>query len=412
VLLFTTHYSKFKEPSLTREDDQYIPVHLADIVEKQLLLQPQASHLVFRDIARQLNTYYLLQFGERSQSLKALYRYFNPSVTSGRPTIAAPERNALKVQFFDQISALLDAANYRELSVEDILRAMAEQALFDLSVSVNLDDYDRLMVFRRGSQPRKMTLKRWFGKFGEREVDFVNYDRVALVYSENTPGSDIHLKLFQNVPRHDIEILLPEPKVRMRLKDKLIIGIPAVVGGAVVLLTKLGPTLLLIGSVLAFWLGMSEQPVALDQGVLIALGVGLFALGGHFWRQFGALKNRRLNFLKVLTENLYFKSLDNNSGAIQQLLDTAADEEVKEAFLVYSFLSTDCAISIDELDARIEKWLADTFACDVNFDVEGAARKVVELGLARKNEMNYTALRPESALENLNARLHTLVYPE
>lgn len=60
--------------------------------------------------------------------------------------------------------------------------------------------------------------------------------------------------------------------------------------------------------------------------------------GGHLWRQFGKVKNRRLSFLKTLTENLYFKSLNNNSGAIQQLLDTVADEEIKEVFLAYSFL--------------------------------------------------------------------------
>lgn len=412
MLLFATDYMKFKEPSLTPEENQYIPVHLADIVEKQLAALGLDSRSPVEAIARQLATYYLVQFGRQSEQLKSLYRYFNPSAVNGRPSIEAAERNGLKVQFFDQISALLEAANYRELSIDDIQRAMEEQALFDLSVSVNLDDYDRLMVFRRGAQPRKMKLKRWLGRFGEREVDFVNYDRVALVFSENTPGSDVHFKLFQNVPRHDIEILLPEPQVRMRLKDKLIIGVPAVVGGFVVLLTKLGPTLLLIGSLLAFWMGMSEKKVELDQGVLIALGVGLFALGGHLWRQFGALKNRRLNFLKVLTENLYFKSLDNNSGAIQQLLDTAADEEVKEVFLVYSFLSSDLSTSIAELDVRIEQWLAETFGCDVNFDIEGAADKAVNLGLATKQGENYQALSAGLALDKLNANLNNLVHPE
>ncbi|MFK8048978.1 MAG: TMEM143 family protein [Halioglobus sp.] len=397
---------------MTPEDNQYITVHLADIVEKQLLAVDSDSRFANQSIARQLVTYYLVQFGRQSDQLKSLYRYFNPSVISGRPSIGATERNELKQQFFDQVSALLEAANYRELSIEDIQKAMEEQALFDLSISVNLDDYDRLMVFRRGAQPRKMRLKRWFGRFGEREVDFINYDRVALVFSENTQGSDVHFKLFQNVPRHDIEILLPEPQVRMRLKDKLIIGVPAVVGGFAVLLTKLGPTLLLLGSVLAFWVGMSQEKVELDQGVLIALGVGLFALGGHLWRQFGALKNRRLNFLKVLTENLYFKSLDNNSGAIQQLLDTAADEEVKEVFLVYSFLSVDSSASIGELDQRIEQWLTDTFGCKVNFDIQGAVHKAVGLGLATNQNDRYKALSAEIALDNLNANLNKLVHPD
>ena len=393
------------------EDSQYIPVSLTDIVAARLLLLPDEQRAPVARLARQLAIYYSLCFREQSESLKALYRHFNPSVPAGRPALNNDERAELKASFFDQISALLTSANYLELSVEDIHKAMDEQALFDLNVAVNLDDYDRLLVFRRGAESRTMTLKRWLGKFGERTVEFTNYDRVALVFTENTPGSDIHLKLFQNVPRHDIEILLPEPQVRMRLRDKLIVGVPAVVGVGVVLLTKLGPTLLLIGSMLAFWLGFKDKPVSLDQGVLLALGVGLIALGGHFWRQFGALKNRRVAFLQVLTENLYFKSLDNNSGAIQQLLDTAADEEVKEVFLVYCFLmSSPVPLTALELDQQIEQWLTEMFSCHTNFDVGGAASKAVTLGLATDIEGGYQALL--EAENSLNKALKTLVFPQ
>ena len=54
---------KFEEPSLTQEDNQYIAVHLADIVEKQLLRHTGDSRVLSRAMATQLTTYYLLQFG-------------------------------------------------------------------------------------------------------------------------------------------------------------------------------------------------------------------------------------------------------------------------------------------------------------------------------------------------------------
>lgn len=397
---------------MTEQDNQYIAANLTDIVHNRLQLCTQEDGAVLSRLARQMGTYYDLSFRRQSLRLKDLYRFFNPAIPSGKPQVSEAQRAELKAEFFDRMSGLLGAANYLELSMAEVKQAMEEQALFDLSVSVNLDDYDRLLVFRRGAEMKTMTLKRWFGRFGEKHIEFINYDRVALVFTQNTPGSDIHLKLFQNVPRHDIEILLPEPKVRMRLRDKLVIGVPAVIGGAAVLLTKLGPTLLLIGSLLAFWLGYSDKEVALDQGVLLALGVGLFALGGHFWRQFGALKNRRLEFLKVLTENLYFKSLDNNSGAIQQLLDTAADEEVKEVFLVYSFLKTDEIVTAVELDREIENWLMQSFGCTTNFDVADAAAKAVQIGVAHKHDMGYKAVEPEAALAALNGALHALVFPQ
>lgn len=397
---------------MAEADSRYIAAHLTDIVASAVQQQQPEERDVLAQFAGQLGIYYSLLFRERSESLKSLYRHFNPGVPERRASVSSEQRAALKTEFFSEISDLLQAANYRELSIEQIQEAMDEQALFQLQVSVNLDDYDRLIVFRRGAQARSMTLKRWLGRFGEREVEFINYDRVALVFTENTPGSDIHLKLFQNVPRHDIEILLPEPRVRMRLRDKLIIGVPAVIGGTVVLLTKLGPTLLLIGSLLAFWVGLGDQPVSLDRNVMLALGVGLFALGGHFWRQFGAWKNRRLEFLKVLTENLYFKSLDNNSGAIQQLLDTAADEEVKEVFLVFTALSASgSSMSSAELDLQVENSLSTSFSCECNFDVEGAAKKAVDLGLVRMQNGRYSAAAPTEALAAVNTALTALVFP-
>ncbi|MEH6592818.1 MAG: DUF3754 domain-containing protein [Halioglobus sp.] len=397
---------------MSEEDSQYIAVNLTDIVAARVPAFTGKQQPELAQLARQLATYYNLQFRGKSDTLKSLYRNFNPSCPEGRPEISPEHRVELKEKFFDQVSNILTAANYRQMSIEDVQKAMDETALFDLRVTVNLEDYDRLLVYRRGAQARSMQLPRWFGRFGSREVDFVNYDRVVLVFSENTPSSDIHLKLFQNVPRHDIEILLPEPQVRMRMQDKLLIGVPAIAGGAVLLLTKLGPTLLLITALVAFWLGLTDKPVTLDQGALLALAVGFFAMGGHLWRQFGALKNRRLGFLKVLTENLYFKSLDNNSGAIQQLIDTAADEEVKEVFLVYSFLAAaDTGLTLASLDQRIENWLAENFACDTNFDIADAARKLEDLGLARKSGTSYTALVPAVALEGLNLALRKLVFP-
>ena len=48
-----------------------------------------------------------------------------------------------------------------------------------------------------------------------------------------TPGSTI-IKLFQDVPRADLEMLFPNAQVRMRRIDKLLIGVPAVVSGIIV----------------------------------------------------------------------------------------------------------------------------------------------------------------------------------
>jgi hypothetical protein len=95
------------------------------------------------------------------------------------------------------------------------------------------------MFFRRGESVRTRELPAWFG-LRRRTVQFTNYARV-LVYAKFKeakhfkdddidklafrPGSTI-VKLFQNVPRDDLEMVFPNVQVRMRAIDKLLIGVP------------------------------------------------------------------------------------------------------------------------------------------------------------------------------------------
>ena len=211
------------------------------------------------------------------------------------------------------------------------------------------------MFYRRGEHTRRDEVTSWFG-LRRRTVAFTNYARV-LVYAtfkdadhfeaKGTnvdglpfqPGSTI-IKLFQNVPREDLEMVFPNVQVRMRPIDKLLIGVPAVVSGVIVIVTKL---LAALGRCCCCWRSGSacaEEPVELNQAQLVALGAGLIAFGGFVVRQVTKFKNRKILFMKALSENLYFRNLDNDAGVFHHLLDAAEEEEVKEAVLAYHFLRT------------------------------------------------------------------------
>jgi hypothetical protein len=92
------------------------------------------------------------------------------------------------------------------------------------------------------------------------------------------PGSTI-IKLFQNVPKVYLEMLFPNSQVRMITLDKTIIGGSALLGGAVVTVTKPGTFLLLIVGLLSYWMGFSSQEVAVNTLHSIALGIGAGVLG-------------------------------------------------------------------------------------------------------------------------------------
>lgn len=77
----------------------------------------------------------------------------------------------------------------------------------------------------------------------------------------------------------------------------------------------------------------------INQQHLVAVGIGLGTLAGFLFKQVSKSKNRKIRFMKALTENLYFKNLDNNAGVFHHLIDAAEEEEFKEAALAYFFLA-------------------------------------------------------------------------
>ena len=219
------------------------------------------------------------------------------------------------------------------------------------------------------------------------------------------PGTTL-LKLFQDVPKADLEMLFPNTRVRMRLMDKLLIGVPAAIGGGVVISTKLGGSLILLASLLGYWLGTRSTPVEIDKTALLALLAGVAALGAHFWKQFNNFKNRKMRFIQTLTQNLYFKNLDNNAGVFYRILDEAEEEESKEVLLAYHFLLlADTAVAGDQLDRQIENWLRDSCGAVVDFEIEDALQKLQRLGLITGNQqLGFRAVDLSKALATLDQR--------
>ena len=86
---------------------------------------------------------------------------------------------------------------------------------------------------------------------------------------------------------------------------------------------------------------------------------GLVALVGFLMRQWLRYQRQSLKYQKELTDNIYFRNVNNNAGIFDYMIGAAEEQECKEAFLAYYFLRTaTTAPTQAELDARIEQWLA------------------------------------------------------
>lgn len=298
------------------------------------------------------------------------------------------------------MAALALAANFTEIETGDLDRAFTEHSLMKVRLAVDLEVVGKIMLFRRGESIMRRRVPVWLG-LRRKTIEFTGYAKV-LVYATFKdadhfagtnldrlpfrPGSTI-VKLFQNVPRDDLEMVFPNVQVRMRLIDKLLIGIPAAISGIIVIVTKLLTSLVLLLLLLAFWVGMSEKPVEIDQTALVSIGVGLAAFGGYAVRQVTKFKNRKIVFMKALSENLYFRNLDNDAGVFYHLLDAAEEAECIEAVLAYHFLRAAASpLTPAELDRRVEDWLAKRWDARVDFEVHDGLRKLRELFLVVEDE--------------------------
>jgi hypothetical protein len=378
--------------------ERFIPFRKADVVTMCADEVPPEERESFQTFAELLASLLHHEFRGRLEALKDAYHPFDPDAdTRTLVEIGPAERHAAQRHLVDELTALAEDANFERISTDDLGRAFAEESLMKVRLEADFDDFEDVVFYRRGEHTRQEEVKYLFG-LRRRTIEFTNYGKV-LVYVKFkdaahfeagnrdvddlpfTPGSTI-IKLFQDVPRADLEMLFPNARVRMRLIDKLLIGVPAVVSGIIVVVTKLVAALLPVLLLLAFWLGVRREPVELDQAQLIALGAGLATFGGYLVRQFTKFKNRKIKFMKALSENLYFRNLDNDAGVFHHLLDAAEEEEAKEAVLAYHFLRlADRPLTAAELDQRIEDWFVRRWDARFDFEVDDGVGKLRRLRL-------------------------------
>jgi hypothetical protein len=366
----------------------------------------------FRALARLVSALHHYEFHDREQRAIEAWE-------------AAGDDPAAASALHGELTGLLDQANYTRLTMAELDDALARESLLPLRLEVDVSDYEELLVCHRGSHRTTVRVPRWWG-LRSRERTVTVDDRVV-VYARVRPqawfdeqGRDpadrnlrpghISLKQFQNVPRADVEMLLPSAQVRLRPIDTVMVGLPALVSGLAVALTKLLPTIGLIVLLVGAWLGLRDEEPQLDQASLVVLFGGVITLGGFFVRQWSKLKNRRLEYLKTLNENLFFRTLGDGPGVIHTLLASAEEQEVVEVLLAYRFLvDAPDGHTAESLDRAVEAWLAASCRRDVDFEIDDAVAKLRDHDLVEGTE-TLRAVPLPGALTRLDRRWDDLFH--
>src|SRR5258708_26223927 len=238
----------------------------------------------------------------------------------------------------------------------EVEQAHRERKAMRVEVEAPVDGVRAVRFFRRGHHHETIETASWLGLRREAH-DVVVYDDLILFVAmkpeaqiaskqhkkrlkeRKMRAGSVLIKYFRNIAAKDLNALFPNVRVVMSTLDKLVLSVPALAGGIPILLL-LASTISVLFLVIGFYLGLVA---AIEQSHLktaFAAMSGLVALGGFIMRQWLRYQAQSLKYQKELTDNIYFRNVNNNAGIFDYMIGAAEDQECKEAVLAYYFLRT------------------------------------------------------------------------
>lgn len=361
------------------------------------------------------------QYGKIVLDLEQTYEPFSPDsdlLMTRKYTDA--ERLVMQKRFVTAVEGLLKQANYDRIDPAAIQLIMTKDSHYGLDLHVDLEAFEELLIYTRGASTRRDE-KRTFAKFfRKQEYDVPIFRRLFILFKlkdeetrieeirksrnvtrkeakrivtklragvpEQVLTGNIFIKAFKDMPRADIEMVFPNTRVKFRLKDKIKLGVTSGAGAAMGVASAAGK-------------------IALAASNPFAAAGAAAGLGGLAFRQFMGFMNQRQKYMVVMAQNLYFHALADNRGALIKLADRAAEEDVKEEFLLYSVLAKEVVhrSELHAVDVAIEHFLLATFGIDVDFDVEDALSRLIRDGIVREDRDGYLhALPPADAARRID----------
>jgi hypothetical protein len=380
-----------------------------------------AGQAGFRQLARRLGAVFHYQYFEELDRLREVYFHFDPEIDP-QACGAAPDLEAAYRSLSEEFVRVLTEANFVEITHDEIMRAFTEHARVRVKIKAPVEDYRDVRMIRRGHHTETIDVPVWLG-LRKRKLDAVVYDDVVLMVATRPGGvtpsearrlarsrgggqkirsGAVLFKYFRHIARGDLEALFPNVRVVMSLFDQLTLGVPALVGGVPILL-KLASTLTVLFVVAGFYLGLSGTIRDNDTEQALAALSGLFALGAFLLRQWGNFHRQSLIHQKQLTDNIYYRNVNNNSGIFSYLIGEAEDQDWKEALLAhYGLLTASAPLAGEALKARVEELLSRVFGVSADFEIDTALARLEGLGLVRESDGLLSALPLPDALTRLD----------
>ena len=413
-----------QEIAAPEKRDRVIPLRKSDIIDGLIAegRLDEADQARFRQLVRMLGAILHYEYLEELDRLRETYFYFDPEIDP-HEFGSAKDLDAAYQQLNDEFVRVLTDANFIEVSHDEITKAFAEGARVRVKIKAPVEDYRDVRMFRRGHHMETIKVPAWFG-LRERPLEVMAYDDVVLMVATKPDGMNtgdvrrallsarrggqkvrsgaVLFKYFRHIARADLKALFPNVRVVRSLMDHLTLGVPAVLGGVPILI-KLASTMTVLFLVAGFYLGLSGTIHDNDMDQALAALTGLLALGAFLLRQWGNFHRQSLIHQKQLTDNVYYRNVNNNSGIFTYLIGEAEDQDWKEVLLGYYGLLTEAGpVTREGLDGRVEELLARAIGVAADFDVDHALSRLQEYDLVIETNDGLMAAPLSDALARLD----------
>ncbi len=381
-----------------KDREHYIPIRRQDLVallcsDRDL---PEAAADQFRQLCDLLSATFHFEYHRLLEELKDEYAPFDPDACTKQIAPVSAEERARKIdRLFERFAWLMERANFRPLARAEIEAATRAVSEWGLNMDVDFNVFERLDLYERGDLVGTRYHRRWRNLWRLEPVQVPIYQRLVVIVklkaSERLPASvdtkDVFLKIFKDIPKADLEMLLPGTRFRMPGTARLKLGSSFLSGLALV--------------------GYNVGRQILNFAVLgwQFFWMPLVAVFGYGYRQYYGYQTTKTACTLRLTQSLYYQNLGNNQGVLFHLLDEAEEQECREAMLAYYYLwrcAGEQGWTMSDLDDYVEMDLERLAGIKVDFEIDDALAKLERLNLVTKNGERFAAVPLEQALERLD----------
>jgi hypothetical protein len=357
----------------------------------------------FRLLCRWLAASLHFQFNRRFEELKTAYDPFDPD-TDMQPLLRlkSDEKQRRLNSLYRDFVWLMDRANFVHLTCDDIEACLKETSAWGVPMRVDFGAFEHLAIFARGDVLLPRTRRRWRNFYRKEETKVASYQRLVMIlklkpghgYGEDVNTECVYLKIFKDIPKLDIKMLLPTARVRFTNLDRGRIGLPLASGIAAALYNLGVDALEALNKLVGAW----DNP-------LLLWGV---AAGGvtYSYRSYYGYQQMKQRYHLTLTKSLYYQNLDSNAGVLYRLFDEAEEQECKEAILAYFLLWRHAGPkgwTAHDLNQFVEPFLESMAHVPVDFETPHALASLDKFGMIEKSNDRVQALPLSEALTRLEA---------